>query len=292
MKSIIRIIGAAIDACASTVGAADTPERLQSKYFSKAGLDFEEILRYSGGRHDINRLTDYFTNLAVATSSAVKNGKLPVVIGGDHSCAIGTWSGISSVYLEKEEEIGIIWLDAHMDSHTFDSSSSKNIHGMPVAVLLGEGEEQFTHIMKQQTKVKPENIILIGIRDYEAPEEERLKRLGVKIYYAEEVANRGFGAVFREAWNDLDRKVQKIGLSIDLDGFDPEFVPGVGTPVKNGINFVDCCAELAKLDINCLAGLEITEGNDHFDSSGKTMQCIIELIQQVIGEQNIFQPRM
>jgi arginase len=275
------IIGAAIDACAGTVGAADTPDRLQNREFAKTGLKFDNILCYSGARDDIEKLTNYFTNLAIATKNAVHEGKFPIVVGGDHSCAIGTWSGISSAYLENEQDIGIIWLDAHMDAHTFEDSDSKNIHGMPVAVLLGEGESKFTNILNQQPKIKPENIILIGIRSYEAVEEERLQRLGVKVYYTEEVNSRGFSAVFNEAWNALDKKVDKIGLSIDLDGFDPEFAPGVGTPVENGINFTHCRAELGKVDINRIAGLEITEGNYHFDASGVTMQCILEIIQQL-----------
>jgi arginase len=275
------IIGAAIDACAGTVGSADTPDKLQNKEFLNVGLKFDNIQRYSGARDDIEKLASYFTNLASSTKNAVHDGRFPIVVGGDHSCAIGTWSGISSAYLENEQNIGIIWMDAHMDAHTFEDSDTKNVHGMPVAVLLGEGEAKFTNILKQQPKIKPENIILIGIRSYEAAEEERLQRLGVKVYYTEEVNSRGFSAVFNEAWNALDKKVDKIGLSIDLDGFDPEFAPGVGTPVENGINFNHCCAELAKIDINRLAGVEITEGNDHFDASGRTMQCIVEIIQQV-----------
>lgn len=278
---MMKIVGAAIDACAGTVGAADTPDRLQNNQFLKAGLKFDNILRYSGTRDDIDKLANYFTNLATLTKNSIVENRFPIVVGGDHSCAIGTWSGICSAYLDDGQDIGLIWLDAHMDAHTFEDSHSKNIHGMPVAVLLGEGESKFTQILKHQPKIKPENIILIGIRSYEAEEEMRLQRLGVKVYYTEEVNSRGFSAVFNEAWNNLCKKVDKVGLSIDLDGFDPKFAPGVGTPEENGINFTHCSAELAKVEINRLAGLEITEGNDYFDASGATMQCIVEIIQKI-----------
>ncbi len=284
MQNRTKIIGAAIDACAGTSGAADTPECLNVKWFPEAGLKFDQILRYSGTRHDFNKLSAYFTSLADASAESVRENRFPIIIGGDHSCAIGTWSGISSAYVHKQQTIGLIWCDAHMDAHTLEDSSSGNIHGMPVAVLLGEGTPEFTKIFCDYPKIKPENIILIGIRSFEVDEKKRLQRLGVKIYYAEEVNNRGFNTIFNEAWNKLSVSVDKIGLSLDLDGFDPVFAPGVGTPVTNGINFIDCCKELEKLDLSKIAGLEITEGNDYFDPSGKTMQCIVEIIKKVTKE--------
>lgn len=282
MLSKIKLIGAAIDACASTRGSADTPDILNAKWLPALRLKFDQILRYTDGRNDVIKLERYLTNLAISCKHAVINSEFPIVVGGDHSSAIGTWSGIVDAYALQQQSIGLIWLDAHMDAHSPETTVSGNIHGMPVAALLGEGHASLTSILGAYPKIKPENIILIGIRSFEIEEEQRLQRLGVKIYYIDEVASRGFGAVFQEAWGKLIASVDKIGLSIDLDGFDPEFVPGVGTLEPNGINLPNCITELDKLVIAQLAGLEITEGNHHFDISGKTMQCIVDIIQSII----------
>lgn len=279
----IKLIGAAIDACASTKGAADTPDRLNKGLLKQLGLQFDEIYHYTGERTDIPRLQAFFTNLAISTEKSINNGEFPIVVGGDHSCAIGTWSGITAALAHKHQSMGLIWIDAHMDAHTPESSITGNIHGMPVATLLGEGYPEFVNILNKHQKVRPEHMVLIGIRSYEKSEKERLERLGVKIYYTEEVNQRGIGEVFQEAWSKLASEVDKIGLSIDLDGFDPVFAPGVGTAEPNGVHFTDFMASFRHvIDVELLSGLEITEGNDHFDPSGKTMQCIVDIVHEVV----------
>ncbi len=281
MKHKIKLIGAAIDACAGTRGSADTPDILSQKGLLKPlGLEFDKIVYYTGDRHDIPKLEQFFTDLALATQDAVLNNQLPVIIGGDHSCAIGSWSGIAAAL--KDQSYGLIWLDAHLDAHTPEDSDSGNIHGMPVATLMGEGYVEFLNILNNNPKLNPKNMIFIGIRSYESAERERLERLGVKIYYTEEVGERGFTEVFLEGWNYLASRVDKIGLSIDLDGFDPDFAPGVGTPANDGINFIDCIKTLSKIDKSKLIGVEITECNDHFDPSGKTIGCIVELLKVIL----------
>ena len=282
MQRAVRLYGAAIDACASTRGSADTPDILLSKnWLDPLKLNFEKVFYYKDGRHDIDKLESFFTALADRTRDAVLSDAFPIVIGGDHSCAIGTWSGIASALSEQKKSTGLIWIDAHMDAHTPEDSVSGNIHGMPLATLLGEGYSDLVGISGEYNRIKPKDTILIGIRSYEDAEKERLERLGVKIYYTEEVNRRGFVQVFQEAWATLDASADKIGLSIDLDGFDPQFAPGVGTAEPDGINFPDCLTALSFIDKAKLSGLEITEGNDHFDPSGKTMQCIVDIIREV-----------
>ncbi len=278
MQRSIKLIGAAVDACAGTVGAADTPDLLiADNWLAPLGLQFDKIFYYKDGRHDISKLESFFSDIAAMTNQAVAKDELPIVIGGDHSCAIGTWSGIAAALSTKGESLGLIWLDAHMDAHTPEDSVSGNIHGMPVATLLGEGYMDLVNISGAYTRIKPQHMVLIGIRSYEDTEKQRLERLGVKIYYTEEVKQRGFTHVFQEAWDTLGKSVDKIGLSIDLDGF----APGVGTAEPDGINFPDCMIALADMDKAKLSGVEITEGNDHFDPSGKTMQCIVDIIREV-----------
>ena len=281
MNRKIKLIGAAIDACAGTRGSANTPDILSRNSLLKPlGLEFDKIVYYSGTRHDILKLTHFFTELALLTQDAVLNNQLPVIIGGDHSCAIGSWSGIARGL--KDQSYGLIWLDAHLDAHTPEDSESGNIHGMPVATLMGEGYVEFLNILDNNPKLDPKNIVFIGIRSYESVEKERLERLGVKIYYTKEVGERGFVEVFEEVWSELTSRVDKIGLSIDLDGFDPEFAPGVGTPVNDGINFTDCIKALSKIDKAKLIGVEITECNDHFDPSAQTIGCVVELLKVIL----------
>lgn len=278
----IKLIGAAIDACASTRGSADTPDVLNANIELKAmGLGFDEIYRYTDGGRDIAKLEEYFTTLANSTKSALSNGDFPIIVGGDHSCAIGSWSGIAHALHSQQKTLGLIWIDAHMDAHTPDTSKSGNIHGMPVASLLGLGYKELITILDRNPKLKPENIILIGIRSFEAEEEKLLQRLGVQIYYNFDVNKYGLQQVFHEAWTKLVNSVDKVGLSIDLDGFDPVYAPGVGTLEPDGVDFIHSIEEISKLTLDKLVAVEITEGNNHFDPSGKTMQCIVDIIKTV-----------
>lgn len=282
MDRVLKMYGASIDACAGTRGASDTPDRLVvNKWLEPLSLNFDKIFYYKDGRHDLSKLEAYFTEIAIATKHAVLKNEFPIVIGGDHSCAIGTWSGVAAGLCDQSKSMGLIWIDAHMDAHTPEDTISGNIHGMPVATLLGEGYSDLVNIFGDYTRIRAENTVLIGIRSYEETEKKRLERLGVKIYYTEEVNRRGFVHVFQEAWEKLSASVDKIGLSIDLDGFDPQFAPGVGTAEPDGIDFPDCMIALSKIDKARLSGLEITEGNDHFDPSGKTMQCIVDILREV-----------
>jgi arginase len=276
-----KLIGAAIDACAGSRGSADTPDRLVIA-LKDIGLAFSEVFRYTGSRHELAKLGPYFTQLAISTKAALQNSQFPIVVGGDHSCAIGSWSGIAHALAQKGERLGLIWLDAHMDAHTPATTITGNIHGMPVASLLGYGYTELTSILQDNPKLNPKDIILIGIRSFEDEEAKLLAQLGVKVYYNYEIKQQGFKQIFHQAWAKLAQSVDKIGLSIDLDGFDPEFTPGVGTPEPDGINFNHCLKELAQLNLTKLVGVEITEGNDHFDPSGKTMQCIVDIINTII----------
>lgn len=273
----IKLIGAAIDKCAGILGAADTPRELQA-LLKDVNLEIKDTIYYNDGRHDLNKLETYFTSLANLVSSTLTSKNFPLIIGGDHSCAIGSWSGVSAYLMKKNQSLGLIWIDAHMDSHTPQTTMSGNIHGMPLATLMGYGYEELIHILNKNPKLDPTNLILIGIRSYENAEYDLLNKLGVKIYYSHEVDERGFATIFSEAWQYLDTHTSKIGLSIDVDGFDPEFTPGVGTAEPNGINFNQFIEEYVKLDASKLIALEIAEANHRLDSSGKTLDCVARIV--------------
>lgn len=207
-----------------------------------------------------------------------------LVIGGDHSCAIGTWSGASTA-VSKQGPLGLLWIDAHMDSHTPTSSPSKNIHGMPLAALLGYGNGLLTHIQSPYPKLLPPNIVLVGIRSYEPEEAELLKQLQVRIFYMDEVKQRGIAAVMQEALAIVTQNTSAFGISIDIDGIDPHDAPAVATTEKDGIPataFLETLPMIAKHEK--FIGAEIAEYNPPLDRENKTQRLIIEMIQQLFYE--------
>ncbi|TKR72426.1 hypothetical protein L596_019873 [Steinernema carpocapsae] len=188
------------------------------------------------GRHleALNGIIANSRNLAKATSNVVSSNEDLLVIGGDHSCAIGTWSGVAST-LRPQGDLGLIWVDAHMDMHTPDSSDSGNIHGMPLAHLLGHGNKILRQVGDEKPKIKGENLALVGIRSFEEPERKLAEKLGVRVFYDEEVAKRGLQACMEEAVQITSRNTYGFGMSIDIDGFRVQDAPAVGTPAEGGI---------------------------------------------------------
>jgi arginase len=228
-----------------------------------------------------NHVLEVVTHVCEQVKNTLQRGEFPLILGGDHSIAIGTWSGVKAAM--EHEDMGLIWVDAHLDAHTFQTSPSHNIHGMPIAVLLGEGEPRFTTLGTSFPKVKPENLCLIGIRSFEPGEENLLSRLGVKVYLMEEVHTRGFATVFEEARRHI--RARRFGLSIDVDAFDPKEAPGTGTPENLGLHLKDVRGVLQGLakDSDLLA-LEITEFNPHQDVHHKTCELVWGLATFIKGD--------
>ncbi len=172
----------------------------------------------------------------------MRHARLPCVIGGDHSCAGGTWTGVARML---QGELGLVWIDAHMDSHTPATSHTGRLHGMPLAWLLGQGDDALYGL--SAGVVDPEHVALIGVRSYEPEEKERLDRLGVRVFHIEEVHRRGLDTVAAEALAIAARGTSGFGVSIDLDAVTPEEAPGVGTPVADGIAGAAARARAAQL---------------------------------------------
>jgi arginase len=282
MINQIELIGASIDACSGIKGSKDTPYIINNILQTEMLLKFKNIIAYRHKTQNIELLELYYTELANSLLNSLNNHKIPCVIGGDHSCAIATWSAISYKLSNEKEELGLLWFDAHMDAHTPITTPSNNIHGMPVATLLGYGHKQFTQLLNNKPKIKPENIILIGVRSFESAEQELLTKLGVKIYYQKDVIFHGLNKIIHDSYNYLQHKVDKIGFSIDVDGFDPIFTPGVGTTVKNGINLLEFLNIIQTLDLKKMIAFEITEGNQILDIENKTICAIIKIIETFI----------
>lgn len=200
-----------------------------------------------------------------------------LVIGGDHSCALGTWSGVLQG-LPNSSKLGLIWLDAHMDAHTFATTPSGNIHGMPVAALLGKADERLGVIYPACRFIQPENLLLIGVRSYEAEEYALLKQANVKIVFADQISD--FSQTLLAAIEQLSRTCSTIGISLDLDFIDPEDAPGVETPVPGGIKAMALLTALTLVKHHAkLCGLEISEFNPENDQNTKTLQLMKRIVE-------------
>jgi len=220
--------------------------------------------------------------LADSVGRHLAQGDFPLVIGGDHSCAIGTWSGVKRA-LGAPARLGLIWIDAHMDSHTVATSQTHHIHGMPLASLLGHGDARLTGVAGDGPKLLPEDVCLIGVRSFESDEAALLRQLGVRVYFMHEVRRRGLSEVFAEALRHVRAHTQGYGISIDLDALDPAEGPGVGTPVPGGLLRADMTDALALAhgDEKLLA-VEIVEYNPYLDEHFVTARAIHDLCQSLI----------
>lgn len=239
---------------------------------------------------DSGVLTDVISRscseLAAAVSALAKQQVSFSVIGGDHTCAIGTWSGVYDAMHEKGD-IGLIWIDAHMDSHTPETSESKRVHGMPAACLLGYGYSSLTAILQQTPKIKPENLCFIGIRSFEKGEAELLARLNVRVYFMEEVKERGLMTVLKEAVKHVSSHTIAYGLSIDLDAIDPSEAPGVDVPEPDGIHAADLINGLSEIASDPkLIATEIVEFDPSRDKNHMTENLVVSLLESIHGNRN------
>ena len=284
--------------CAAGVAGADKNSGLGPLTIQKSSFLTDLIKKYnslqweamlqSEGRESLpidQSVRSICEQLAKKVSGLVKQEKRIVVIGGDHSCAIGTWSGVYDA-MHQQGEIGLIWVDAHMDSHTPETSESGRIHGMPLACLLGHGYPSLTTILHHAPKIKPENLFLIGVRSFERGEAELLKRLNVRVYFMDEVRERGLSVVFNEAVNAVKQNTFAYGLSIDIDAIDPQEAPGVDVPEANGILASDLCGVLREVASDPkLIATEIVEFDPKHDMSQMTEKLIVTFL-KILTEGN------
>ncbi len=220
----------------------------------------------------ISRFTQYWT----------EQNQAFLVIGGDHSCALGTWGGVLNG-MRQPDKFGLIWLDAHMDAHTFATSPSGNIHGMPLAALLGKADKKLAKMYPSSDFIKPENLALIGVRNYEIEEYDLLKQASVEIIFASRI--NGLAHALIKTIDKLSLSCQAIGISIDLDFIDPEDAPGVETPAQGGIKAGELLEALSLINRHPkICGLEISEFNPENDSKNKTLHLMKDIIEAFYAE--------
>ena len=209
--------------------------------------------------------------LAEKVESVLKKGYTPLVIGGDHSVAIGTITGVASHYRKRDEAVGLIWVDAHADMNTPETSPTGNIHGMPLSAVLGLGALQLVNLGGFSPKVDPNNVALIGIRDLDPAERDIVRRSGIRAFTMRDVDELGMSRVMREAISAVTDRTVGFHLSFDLDGLDPEIAPGVGTPVRGGIGFREAHLLMEMVaDSGRMVSLEATELNPILDTKNRT----------------------
>ena len=211
--------------------------------------------------------------------------EVPLVIGGDHSIAAGSIAGVAEYYRERDQRIGLIWIDAHADMNTPETSPSGNIHGMPLAAVLGFGPEALARIGDFAPKIAPQNCAVIGLRSVDELEKENVRRSGVSTYTMRDLDERGMTAVVQEAIRIATTDTVGFHVSFDLDAMDPVDVPGVGTAVKGGIEWREAQLLMETVaDSGRMTSCEVTELNPIFDIQNRSGEVAVELILSAFGK--------
>jgi arginase len=223
--------------------------------------------------------------LAREVRTLLSTGELPVVLGGDHSIAIGTISGASSYFRERGEAVGLIWFDAHADMNTPETSPSGNIHGMPLAAVLGYGAEELTHIAGFAPKLDPRYCAHIGARDVDQGERELIRQLGMRFFTMREIDERGMSACMDDAIAIAQRAPGGYSVTLDVDALDPGDAPGSGTVVRGGLTYRESHLAMEKIaEAGGMRTLEVVEINTALDSNNRTAELGVELVLSALGK--------
>jgi arginase len=223
--------------------------------------------------------------LAAKLERVLEKGQFPLCLGGDHSMAIGSIAGISSYCRKHRLKLGVIWIDAHSDMNTEDTSPSGNIHGMPLAASLGLGNEKLVKFYGFAPKLKPENCALIGIRSVDVLERVTIKKLNLPVYTMTDVDKIGIHRIIVKILKQFREKVDHIHVSFDLDSVDPTLAPGVGTPVPGGLSYREAHLLMESIaECGCMSSLEVTEVNPILDDKNKSAQFATDLIASSMGQ--------
>lgn len=233
----------------------------------------------------LKEITATCTKNAELVLKTLESGKVPMVLGGDHSVAAGTVAGVAEFYRKQGQKIGLLWIDAHSDINTPDSSPSGNVHGMPLAAIMGLGPTELANIFNFSPKVSPENCVLIGVRDIDSIEKENIRRAGVEVFTMRDIDERGMRAVMEEALRMAGRGTAGYHVSLDMDWIDPEDAPGVGTPVRGGATYREAHLAMEIIaDHGRMLSFEIVEVNPVIDEHNRTADLAVELTLSAFGK--------
>jgi len=233
----------------------------------------------------LKEITATCTKHAELVLKTLEAGKVPLSLGGDHSMAAGTVAGVAEFYRRQNQKIGLIWIDAHTDINTPDSSPSGNVHGMPLAAVMGLGPPELANIFEFSPKVRPENCVLVGVRDIDAIEKQNVHRAGIQVFTMRDIDERGMRTVMEEALRMAGRGTAGYHVSLDMDWIDPEDAPGVGTPVRGGATYREAHLAMEIIaDHGRMLSFEIVEVNPVIDEHNRTADLAVELAASAFGK--------
>lgn len=272
----------------SAIRYAGLQERLQTLGYEVMdegnirASDQQRVIQQDARLLNLEEVIQVNTELANMVRAVVENQCTPLVLGGDHSIAIGTLAGLSLHY----KNLGVIWFDAHADLNTPETTPSGNIHGMPLATSIGLGHERLTSILHSEAKIQAENIVIIGGRSIDEGERVLIKERGIQVYTMHEIDRLGMTHVMEQTLAYFkEKQIDGLHLSLDLDALDPLYTPGVGTPVAGGITYRESHLAMEMIqETGLLTSAEFVEVNPILDERNKTADVAVALIGSLFGE--------
>lgn len=223
--------------------------------------------------------------LAVHVKNALDTGYFPLMLGGDHSMSIGSIAGIAAHCKAQNKRLGVIWVDAHSDINTPDSTPSGNIHGMPVAVSLGIGSKELVNVGGEFVKLSPSNLTLIGLRSVDPGERDLIKQLGIDAYSMTEIDKLGMYAIMLTVLERMKKRVDHLHISFDIDSVDPSVAKGVGTPVPGGLSFRETHLIMEMVaESGLVKSFEVTEVNPILDDMNQSAEFAVGVVSSCLGK--------
>ncbi len=290
----IRIIGVPMDLGQSRRGVDMGPSALRvaglQQRLKALGHTVEDIgnvsVKQPEEQHYGDKRAKYLhESLAEMTERTLAEGFVPLVLGGDHSIAVGSFSGVSNYFRGQSKRVGYLWLDAHGDMNTPESSPSGNIHGMPLAAIIGYGAPELVELLGYQPKAEPRNVALVGVRDLDSKERRLIKESGVHVFTMRDIDERGMRDVMSEALRFVTDDTDGTAVSLDMDFVDPTDAPGVGTPVRGGVTYREAHLALEMIaDSEAMVSLEVVEINPVIDLHNKTALLGVEMVLSGLGK--------
>jgi arginase len=280
-----------VDMGPSAIRIAGLEERLRRLGYTvvdEGDIHIQIMERQKAGDPKLKYLKEILKTSEVLSrrvEKTLERGRFPLCLGGDHSMSIGSIAGVSAYCRKRKLTAGIIWIDAHADMNTDQTTPSGNIHGMPLAAAVGLGNKALVNFNGFAPKLRPENVALVGIRSIDASERLNVKKAGVSVFTMTDIDRQGINRIIGKILTDFKKRVDHIHVSFDLDSIDPTIAPGVGTPVRGGLSYREAHVHMEAIaDCGCMSSFEITEVNPILDDRNKSAELAVELIASALGQ--------
>ena len=296
----VAIVGAPLDLGAGRRGVDMGPSAVRvanlNSRLASLGCDVEDLGNLPVAQPEshpegpanaryLPQITEVCTRLAMLVEETLSRGVFPLVLGGDHSIAVGTVAGLSHYFRRQGQKLGIVWIDAHADMNTPETSPSGNVHGMPLACCAGMGPPELTQIFGYAPMVDPKNIAIVGLRSVDQTERGNVQLSGVRTFTMRQIDERGLRAVMDDAIGIASDGTAGFHLSLDMDSIDPQEAPGVGTPVRGGLTYREAHLAMETVcDSGRMRAMEIVEVNPVIDESNRTAVLAVELVMSAMGK--------